>query len=121
MLWILLTAWVLALASRILIFGEGGTAGAYISVGIFWAITLALIIMSAHRLIRRSGSQAILFTLLLIALLSVVYRAMITSGPTAEISVVVLLLSLLGLIGLSLRNVLKWRGRRPFSADHTST
>lgn len=117
---ILLMVWILALASRVLIFGEGGTVGAYVSVGIFWVVTFALIAISTQRLIRRSSSQAVLFALLLIAMLSVVYRAVITSGLTAEISVAVFLLSLLSLIGLSIWNGVKGRSKRPFSTDHTS-
>lgn len=107
---VLLAGWILALISRLAIFDQGGTFGAYVTITVFWVATFALIIVSCWRLIFRPGRHTLQFKLILLALLALCYRAIVTGGPTAPLSSVLFVGSISALCVVQLRSLWKHDG-----------
>jgi peptidoglycan/LPS O-acetylase OafA/YrhL len=106
---LLLVVWALTLAGRILIFGEGGTAGAYASTALFWAIALGLILSLLWGLMRKRG-ETLERVLALTLLIAFVLRVFVSTGPTASVINLLLFVSVLGLVAVYARKVWKSRG-----------
>jgi len=83
---VLLASWVLALASRVILFRDGGEIGAYACTVVFGIATLGLVLLSASRLLGRRQGETLPFALILAAMLAFVYRIVVTNGPTAPIA-----------------------------------
>jgi hypothetical protein len=115
----LLVCWVLALACRIFIFKEGGTLGAYVTVISFWAITFSLVILSIRELMIRKRAEPFRFALVLTMMVTFIYRAVVTEGPTAAVASMLFYGCILALLFVYARSAWK-KGRntqRPVSAD----
>lgn len=108
---ILLAAWLATLACRVLVFGDGGTVGAYITVGLFWAVTAVLLALSVRQLILR-GERQLEHGLVLGAVLAFLYRMIVDEGPTAPASALLFFVCLVALAVVYVRSV--WlTGRGP--------
>lgn len=108
---ILLAGWIGTLACRVLVFGDGGTLGAYVVVGLFWLSTLALVGLAALRLATRRTKHQLEYALGLGALLAFVFRVFVTDGPAASLSALLFVACLIALAVVCIRDV--WmRGRQ---------
>lgn len=88
---VLLASWVLLLASRILLFGEGGTVGAYTSVSLFWLVAAVLITALIWCLFQDGRRNMVEPVLVLAVLVLFCYRGLVTEGPTASVSALLLI------------------------------
>lgn len=95
---ILIFIWLASLLARVFLFGEGGEAGAYASVILFWIATAALAGLSIWRLANRRDGDLLPFSLLLTALAAFVYRIVITDGVATPLSSWLFLACVIGLL-----------------------
>lgn len=102
---ILLVGWLVALVSRF-IFGTGDESVlAYVSFGICWILTVAIIARSILALaIHREGGIAE-HVLILGAFLALVCRAVITDGVAAHLLALIFVACVLGLAGYYARRL----------------
>jgi hypothetical protein len=106
---------IAALAARITVFANGG-AGAWLCVIAFWAAFVVLIVISTRRLRRAPKDERMQFIFIIVGLLAFGYRAIVPSGPSAELSTVLVLICLVGMVITYIRTTLSHRHRRAVSS-----
>jgi hypothetical protein len=75
----------------------------------FWVISIMLLVISIQRLRQPAEKGKSRYAFVIVGLLAFGYRVIVPSGPTAELSTVVLLICIVGLIVSSIRTAVQNR------------